>query len=536
MSNTVTDEQLQAITEEWSRDIQLHQEIPLGIEDPATCVAILLQAIRERDSTIAGLRNDALSYKLQRDQAQEMLAQRDATIAELETECAALSQEDGKLEREVERLQAQIAELHKPADDGLVSNLSGFLTVMASYPHITVDQSDKMRSAASQMLAMQRELEQLRPFKVALNGIPEIAITHGGWNVQAYTDALKAELRKPVAVEADTEIEAIRVYLRTHPQLDGADGHYLIAAYDTLAQKAASDASARDALMAEIRGLRERLEAAKSETESVDRTAGRMLEIRNAKIADIEQELSSIKRTLEARTLALQLVRAEYRSQEGSCTKPDPGTVRCYVENSLDGCPEQWRVPNEVFDLQVALSDIQQRERQLREALESLVDIIDKAGLLNLSNGVQLGQTSWYVKASDRLEFARAALAQPQVSNQCSNDAREVAEVLFRFRDHVQRFASQWREGGGSHHHPIWLQVATALEPYSDPSGENVAEPDGERPQGEQQFEGCDECVSPWPDAHAGDCRIATGMKTKESGNEAHAPTSVDYDNDCAPD
>lgn len=44
-------------------------------------------------------------------------------------------------------------------------------------------------------------------------------------------------------------------------------------------------------------------------------------------------------------------------------------------------------------------------------ALRGLVEIIDSAGLLNLANGVQLGATSWYVKANDRLEYARALLA-----------------------------------------------------------------------------------------------------------------------------
>jgi UDP-hydrolysing UDP-N-acetyl-D-glucosamine 2-epimerase len=53
---------------------------------------------------------------------------------------------------------------------------------------------------------------------------------------------------------------------------------------------------------------------------------------------------------------------------------------------------------------------------KLRKALEGLVEIIDKAGLINLKNGVQLGATSWYVKAYDRIEYARAALAEaPQV-------------------------------------------------------------------------------------------------------------------------
>lgn len=45
-------------------------------------------------------------------------------------------------------------------------------------------------------------------------------------------------------------------------------------------------------------------------------------------------------------------------------------------------------------------------------ALRGLVEIIDAAGLANLSIGVQLGPTSWYVKANDRLERARAVIAQ----------------------------------------------------------------------------------------------------------------------------
>lgn len=47
-------------------------------------------------------------------------------------------------------------------------------------------------------------------------------------------------------------------------------------------------------------------------------------------------------------------------------------------------------------------------------ALEWLVCVIDKAGLLNLSNGVQLGQASWLVKASDALDYARRTIAAAQ--------------------------------------------------------------------------------------------------------------------------
>jgi hypothetical protein len=44
------------------------------------------------------------------------------------------------------------------------------------------------------------------------------------------------------------------------------------------------------------------------------------------------------------------------------------------------------------------------------EALADLVKIIEAAGLRQLSSGVELGRTSWYVKASDRMISARAAL------------------------------------------------------------------------------------------------------------------------------
>ena len=52
----------------------------------------------------------------------------------------------------------------------------------------------------------------------------------------------------------------------------------------------------------------------------------------------------------------------------------------------------------------------QEQIKLLREALAELWRVIDIAGLHNLSNGVQLGQTSWFVKASDAVEQARQAL------------------------------------------------------------------------------------------------------------------------------
>ena len=47
---------------------------------------------------------------------------------------------------------------------------------------------------------------------------------------------------------------------------------------------------------------------------------------------------------------------------------------------------------------------------EMYEALSECCRIIDAAGLLNLSRGVQLGATSWYVKASDCFNAARELL------------------------------------------------------------------------------------------------------------------------------
>ncbi len=48
---------------------------------------------------------------------------------------------------------------------------------------------------------------------------------------------------------------------------------------------------------------------------------------------------------------------------------------------------------------------------ELLEALEGVTEVVNAAGLINLSTGVQLGQTVWYVKAFDAMVSARAAIA-----------------------------------------------------------------------------------------------------------------------------
>lgn len=50
-------------------------------------------------------------------------------------------------------------------------------------------------------------------------------------------------------------------------------------------------------------------------------------------------------------------------------------------------------------------------EMGLLEALQETWRILHAAGTLNLSNGVQLGQTVWYVKITNAEELSAAAIA-----------------------------------------------------------------------------------------------------------------------------
>ena len=47
---------------------------------------------------------------------------------------------------------------------------------------------------------------------------------------------------------------------------------------------------------------------------------------------------------------------------------------------------------------------------RVREALEDLVGVIQSAGIYQLSTGVELGATVWFVKCSDAIKQAQAAL------------------------------------------------------------------------------------------------------------------------------
>ena len=50
-------------------------------------------------------------------------------------------------------------------------------------------------------------------------------------------------------------------------------------------------------------------------------------------------------------------------------------------------------------------------EKNLYHAIKRLVDVINQAGVHNLSNGVQLGQTVWSVKCNDAMDEAKLVLS-----------------------------------------------------------------------------------------------------------------------------
>jgi hypothetical protein len=213
---TITDEQLQEILAYWSdaatswhRDFFDLVASGKPLDDPSDSAAslwVVMQALRQRDATIAELR----------DRIGEHIGYATETSEDMEA------------------LKAEIAELRKPADGTLVGQLSGFLTVLASYAHITGDQGEKLRWAASLLLSLQRDL---------------------------------VELRKPVAVERNETVERFRDQCKQYAATWGGDTHIispnevsrLFDAYDTLAQNHAREFSAREAIAAEMRGLRQRI-------------------------------------------------------------------------------------------------------------------------------------------------------------------------------------------------------------------------------------------------------------------------------------
>jgi hypothetical protein len=88
----------------------------------------------------------------------------------------------------------------------------------------------------------------------------------------------------------------------------------------------------------------------------------------------------------------------------------------CAIDN-VNGCGDRLRHIADVFDpedaaLVLAAVNAYEAHQRAAQALRALVEIVEKAGLMQLSRGVELGPTVWFVKASERMEYAQAALAE----------------------------------------------------------------------------------------------------------------------------
>ena len=74
--------------------------------------------------------------------------------------------------------------------------------------------------------------------------------------------------------------------------------------------------------------------------------------------------------------------------------------------------PTTKQIMEQLDTLGQSIDRVKDQNQALGEALSMLVEIIDAAGgPFKLSAAVELGQVSWCVKATDRMEWAKKILA-----------------------------------------------------------------------------------------------------------------------------
>lgn len=367
---SITDEQIHAIRDRYPGT--------LGNNQYQSDMRALIEAITERDATIDKL-NGRLTLRwndlpgatselievapegmrpLMR-QWIEKLAQRDATIAELRKPVRLNSDPD------VEDIRADERD-----DIDAIENDSSLLWAKgwngASQIYVLVRAYDRIRD---EVVRVHKALEQIgQDMHEARAEIAELRgqletnqMTFRGME-QSKINLLEhiAELRKPVAVERNEAVEEIR-HRRYHAEADEqgdgyewvcselkADKAKLLAAYDTLA--AARDASARDALLAEI-GARD----AQLRAYPADWRKDSSLETWFPITATILDQLERQRDGLLAEIKGLR------------------------ERQTADQLQANWQAGTsfqELSQLQFALRDSQERERQLREALKLVLQYL----------------------------------------------------------------------------------------------------------------------------------------------------------------
>lgn len=75
---------------------------------------------------------------------------------------------------------------------------------------------------------------------------------------------------------------------------------------------------------------------------------------------------------------------------------------------------------------------------KLKDALSYLVQIIEKAGVSNLMNGVQLGAISWSVKCNDAIRYAKAVLEEPTPAASLPMPANPLRDELLKLCERLE--------------------------------------------------------------------------------------------------
>jgi hypothetical protein len=320
MSMAITDEQLQTIRDRYPGT--------LANNSYQSDMRALLQAISERDATIAELRLQS-SLDAQRRKEAEMLIHLE--------------------QAELAKARAELDELRKPVEESEVIDLAALVEQIAAYNcSLTEEQTEKLYRCASLLQRLESQVYQLR---------------------------------KPVAVEKTEAVNkaqnALRYWLNTEPD-DDYDAFVdcmnsakaLSIAYEALAQDHARAVNAREMGAAELRGLRERPESREKVLLERDAASGRA-HAAAVELATVQSELTStleemrgLRDRLAKADRDIELLKLMTQTME-DCIAPADGRTVTFEDRA-----------EELIVTEVQHEASQERERQLQQQLDHASDIV----------------------------------------------------------------------------------------------------------------------------------------------------------------